>query len=491
MDVRRRFHHLLGEIGPGLRITRSAYDTAWVARLAEWNEPVGEQALEWIREHQLEDGSWGAGELRYWHDRLICTLAAATALARGGRDQDRPRWQRARSALERAVQGLEDDRAGRTVGFEMLVPMLMAEAEELGIVQRQADGFLGRLARLRQAKLASLPERKINRFVTVGFSTEMVGPEGLHLLDVEDLQEANGSVSYSPAATAFFALHVRRLDPAALEYLERVSGDGAVPYVAPIEVFERAWPLWNLALTGSLDDDLLPLCQPHLDALQEEWKPEKGIASAEGLTLLDGDDTAMTYEVLTCLGRSVDLQAVLHYEADEGFRCYPLEADPSISTNVHILSALRQAGLGVQHPSVHKVLRFLQRTRTAERIWFDKWHASPYYPTAHAVVACAGYADDLVEGAVDWIVHTQNTDGSWGYFMPTAEETAYSLQALACWKRHGGRLPSAPLRQGAAWLADRVEPPYPPLWIGKSLYCPEMVVYSAILSALMLQAQEE
>jgi hypothetical protein len=46
------------------------------------------------------------------------------------------------------------------------------------------------------------------------------------------------------------------------------------------------------------------------------------------------------------------------------------------------------------------------------------------------------------------------------------------------------------LRRGAAWLAEHAEPPYPPLWIGKCLYCPVLVVRSAVLSALMLVAQE-
>jgi hypothetical protein len=34
-----------------------------------------------------------------------------------------------------------------------------------------------------------------------------------------------------------------------------------------------------------------------------------------------------------------------------------------------------------------------------------------------------------------------------------------------------------------------MDEPYPWLWIGKSLYCPELVVESAILSALMLVEQ--
>lgn len=490
MDLRESVLDLLKEMGPGRQITSSAYDTAWVARLAELNEPIGREALDWLRANQLGDGSWGAQEPRYYHDRLACTLAAMTALARRGEAQDIGRLRRAQLALEVATNGLLADPAGETVGFEMIVPTLIAEAESWGVVPSPNGGVLDRLTRFRQAKLAALPAGVINRQVTVAFSTEMVGADGLHLLDVDNLQEANGSVAYSPAATSFFALNVRRQDPEALTYLRDFSVDGAVPYVVPIDVFEAAWPLWNLRLAGAMDDELLALCRPHLDLLEQAWIPGRGIASVANLAFTDGDATSMTYEVLTHFGRSVDLDGVLFYEEANLFRCYALEANPSISTNIHVLGALRAAGLGPENATVQKVLAFLRRTQSLQMFWFDKWHSSPYYPTSHVIIHGAGYDDDLLDDAVYWILATQNANGSWGYYMPTAEETAYCLQALVIWRRRGHEVGDQVLKRGAAWLAEHSEPPYPPLWIGKSLYCPILVVRSAVLSALLLAAQE-
>lgn len=496
MDLYGMIHDLLREIGPGRsQMTNTAYDTAWVARLHELDEPMGEQALEWLRSHQLADGSWGAENIPYYYGRMTCTLAAMIALAKRGQVRDRARLRRAQLALETATKGLSVSLASETIGFEMIVPVLLAEAEALGIIQRQSDSSgLGELAHKRAAKLTALPEGVINRFVTVAFSAEMAGPDGLHLLDIENLQEANGSVGHSPSATAYFALHGHRQDPAALGYLRKIvddGGDGGVPVIAPSDVFEIAWVLRNLRLINSLDDESLALCQPHLDFLEVTWEPGRGIPQAAGYTPKDGDDTGLVYEVLTRFGHAADVEAILHYEEDEYFRCFALEANPSISANIHVLGALRQAGFGVQHPPVRKVLRFLRRTQILQLFWFDKWHASPYYPTSHAVITSAGYDDDLIDDAVYWIVETQNQDGSWGYYMPTAEETAYCLQALVLWKRHGGQVPDDVLKRGAVWLADHTEPPYPPLWIGKCLYCPVRVVRSAILSALMLVVQEE
>jgi len=467
----------------------TAYDTAWVARLADLDEPIGERSLEWIRAHQLADGSWGASQPYYHHDRVISTLAAITALARQANHRDRARLARAKGALKEALSGLGRDPAGETIGFEMIVPTLLHEARSLGAVNHRETGVINALAPRRSAKLAVLPDGMINRFVTLGFSAEMAGSDGLQLLDAENLQQADGSISYSPSATAYFALYVRRCDSAALRYLENTVIDGALPNVAPFDVFEPAWVLWNLKHIP-MDDEIEALCQPHLDFLENSWTPGKGVGFAADYQPKDGDCTSITYDVLNSFDRSVDLDAVFHYEAPYYFRCFDLESTFSISTNTHVLSALREAGLAKEHPAVRKVLHFLGKVRVGTPFCFDKWHASPYYSTSLAVYACLGYDDDMSRESVRWIIETQNENGSWGYYdVPTAEETAYCLQALALWKRSTNDVPDDVLKRGALWLREHIDPPYPPLWIGKCLYCPVLVVRSAILGALVLVGQ--
>jgi len=493
-DLQRSFHQLLRKIGPG-RMMETVYDTAWVARLGELDESLSQQALKWIAERQLPDGSWGVSSPAYYHDRIVSTLSAMIALAKHGRRaSDRRRMERGKWALEalakRTPQGLMNNPHGATVGFEMIVPTLLAEAEALGIIQHQGDGILNQLASQRAIKLSKLQGHKINRFLSMAFSAEMFGPDMAHLLDIENLQEANGSVACNPSATAYFALHVCPGNEAALNYLHQVTCEGGAPNAAPFDVFEPAWVLWNLGLTGLLDDQLLADCQPHLDFLEAAWKPGVGVGFAAGYTPKDGDDTGLAYDVLTQFGRSVDFEAVRSYEEESYFRCYPLEGSPSVSNNVHILGALRQSGLEASHPSVQKVLRFLCQAKTAGTFWFDKWHASPYYASSHTVIAAAGYAPELVKDTIDWMLATQDAKGAWGYYIPTAEETAYCLQALVIWKRHGGEVPADALRRGAAWLAEHAELPYAPMWIAKCVYCPELIVRSVVLSALMLTAQE-
>jgi halimadienyl-diphosphate synthase len=346
--------------------------------------------------------------------------------------------------------------------------------------------MLYELAARRTLKLVKLPDRLIKRDVTVAFSSEMVGLDAQILLDIENLQEANGSVAYSPAATAFFALHIRPGDNDALDYLQQIVRGGGAPNNGPIDVFEMAWVLWNVALAYPSDPALTALCNPHLDALSRIWQPSRGVAACSGFSLIDSDDTSIVYEVLARFGRAPDFDAIRSFEAKDHFRCFPLESNPSISANIHVLGALRQAGFEGQHPYVQKVLSFLRGQRIDDAFWYDKWHVSPYYASSHAIIACLSYDPSLAASAARWMIDTQNPDGSWGYYIPTAEETAYCLQALALCKQDGYEIPGNVLERGAAWLASHRGPPYPMLWIGKSLYCPHHVVTSAILSALTL-----
>ena len=489
MDINQEINTLLKEIGPG-KMSSTAYDTAWVARLDDIDADLSNRALEWLCENQLSDGSWGAERPFYYHDRVISTLAVMLTLTRRGRrSQDKVQIEKGLLALERitsgATQGLTADPNGATVGFEMIVPTLVSEAEKLGIIKQQGNKILGRLQALRQAKMNKLAGMKINKYVTAAFSAEMAGRDSKKILDINSLQDENGSIAHSPSATAYLLQYISPENKSALEYLQKwISPDGGVPNVAPFDVFEPAWVLWNLSLIPSFE--VTAPAKKHLDFLKASWKPGVGIGHASEYLSKDSDDTSLVYDLLSHFGYEVDIESVLSYEEDHYFRCFDLEANPSISANIHVLGALKRAGYDVQFPSVQKTLSFLKSAQTPEGFWFDKWHASPYYPTSHAILVSSGYDDALIHQAVDWILKTQNSDGSWGFYESSAEETAYALQALIKWYEHGGKLPQGRVEQAYYWLAKKYNQPYEPLWIGKALYCPELVVKSTILSALAL-----
>ena len=480
---------LIDEIGPG-HMASTAYDTAWVARLGEIDWNLSSRALSWLAENQLPDGSWGAPAPMYYHDRVLCTLAAMIALTyRGRRGHDKVQIENGKLALERmvggATQGLQSDPNGATVGFEMIAPTLAAEAEKLGIIQRQENRILGRLSKQRAKKLSYLQGKMISRHVTMAFSSELAGIDGQHMLDIENLQETNGSLGLSPSATAYFATYVKKGDEASLNYLRQTAKpDGGQPNVSPFDIFEVAWSLWNLSLIPGVK--AMENLKPHIEFLSSAWEPRRGVAFSTAYSVKDSDDTVITYNALLRYGIEKDLGSVLAYEEKDHFRCFDLEVNPSISANIHILDALLQSGLTNKNSSVIKILHFLKKARGNQPFWVDKWHSSRYYATAHAIIASAGVANGIVEEAVQWILATQNKNGSWGTYISTAEETAYAIQALWVWNEKVARIPKTALKNGARWLKEHMDPVYPPLWIGKCLYSPHLVIRSAVISALAL-----
>jgi halimadienyl-diphosphate synthase len=482
---------ILREVGPG-KMSDGAYDTAWLARLSDVDRELGNRAMAWLSENQLPDGSWGAAEPFYYHDRVISTLAAMITLARSGRRvHDKLRIERGLLALEKIIdganEGLPADSNGATVGFEMIVPTLIAEAEQLGIIQQQGETLLGQFSQLRKKKLSLLKGKMINRSITAAFSAEMAGMDGQQLLDIENLQERNGSVGHSPSATAYYALYVNEGDAKALNYLRNIADHrGGVPDLFPFDVFEAGWVLWNLSLINDWDAETRELFRPMIDLLKKGWQRGEGIGLSTEYSVCDGDITSVVYEVLSRLGEQPDIETVLTFEENDHFRTYRLEAHGSNSVNIHALAALHRAGFKIDSTSMQKILNYLKKSRVAGAYWLDKWNISPYYTTTHAIIVCAGFANDLAASSVQWILDTQNKDGSWGVQSPTAEETAYCIQALHIWSQHGDAVSKDSIQRARTWLKDHVEPPYPPLWIGKGLYSPELVVRSTIVSALLL-----
>lgn len=467
---------LLAGTGSG-RVSDSAYDAGWVARLGDLAPDLAGAALEWLREHQLPDGTWGAAAVAHDHDRALSTLSAVVALSRHGGAADADRIRRALPPLAVHLDRLRraPDAVG-TIAFALVVPPLLTEAGELGLEQLPGP------AAVRARLLSRAPAGKVNNRTPFTFSAEMARPDGLRALDLDNLQAPNGSVGLSPAATAFFA-QASAKNAEALAYLRSMVGpDGGVPNVGPADVFEAAWTLWNLGLAGLGPDDRL------VQIVEQAWASGRGVTFGTGFRPEDGEDTAVAYEALTVSGVDVDLEAVLAYQGTEHFYTWPIERTPSLMTNVQALSALRAAGMDPDHPAVATVLGHLVRVQDPAGCWLDKWHLSAYYATGHAVVATAGLLP--VERAIGWLLDTQRLDGAWGTHLPTAEETAYALQALVVARRDGVPVPPGALRGGYRWLAEHAEGPYPWLRVGKVLYALDATVRATVLSALTMVEQE-
>lgn len=114
-----------------------AYSTAWAARVKKADnpsEPAFPEALEWLRNNQLSDGSWGAAEVFTIFDRMLSTFTAVVALKEWNLEKDQSR-------IDNAVKFIKENWQklifyGRipwqmTVGFELIFPSLHDQAIKL------------------------------------------------------------------------------------------------------------------------------------------------------------------------------------------------------------------------------------------------------------------------------------------------------------------------------------------------------------------------
>ncbi|MDQ2806566.1 MAG: hypothetical protein M3Z04_06560 [Chloroflexota bacterium] len=470
-----------------------AYDTAWLAALRDSADdstahPLFPQSLEWLTTHQHADGSWGA-PWPYYHDRLLSTLRAVLTLHSWGR----------RTADKRQIDlglGYIWRNAGRqhsdpweTVGFELIFPTLLEQAEQAGLALPYAA--FADLQTLRRAKLELIPPHlAYSRHTSLAMSLEMLG-DTCDPNRLSEAQEANGGVSFSPSATAYVLQH----DPnngTAYRYLQELTqgeaADGSVPVAYPLEIFDESWSLRHLQhAVPQRDPGLIALMEPLAQRLNSEGTLS-GWTSSAAVPVKESDTTGVCFAALSYLGYELDPELLYQYEEPGHFRCYPFERNPSISANIHVLDALHYCDPRESRSRITKVIRFLRATRNSGGYWFDKWQVSPYYTTGHSVMAAHDIAPDLVEPAIQWMIHTQWADGSWGWFAPTLEETAYVVLAMLVWQRSGHAVPAGLIERGVEYLRRGFSPTamdYPPLWICKTLFTPVRVVHGLLLATLL------
>jgi hypothetical protein len=149
--------------------------------------------------------------------------------------------------------------------------------------------------------------------------------------------------------------------------------------------------------------------------------------------------------------------------------------------------------------AIGRTAAWLCDSQDADGSWSDKWHASPFYATACAVLALrdarsmgeSGLISErdrmaavtaAVDRAVAWVLATQHRNGSWGRWHGTAEETAYGLQILLYRARVDRRIRAAATR-GYRFLVAHEDVEPEPLWHDKDLYVPTNVVRAAVVGA--------
>jgi halimadienyl-diphosphate synthase len=482
---------LLDSLGqPYTKVSSSAYDTAWAARLDQHFPERGfKQSLEWLRSNQHQDGSWG-GAVFHYHERIASTLSAMIALREAGDAQDEGRIRAGESFLWRCSPRLHFD-ANDTIGFPVIIVALTQQAQQLGL--EIPENLSRNIAKIRK-KLSLLGhDPEMWRYTTLTYSLEAILhhlPEGVQI----DFTDELGCVGAAPASTAATLMDPRTYTDGALRYLENLldrQGDGGIPTVDQIDIFETAWSLNYLRHIDDITPDH-PQIKPLLDYLWSKWSDEAGVGFSSYFNRADLDDTAVTFTVLRWGGYPANADVFAQYEAAIHFRCYEGELDPSLSAQLHMVLALQFAK---EHPMYEawskKLIQFLRLSDRDGYFWFDKWHVSPYYLSGPSIRILHGVVDDLIESRLKWLIKSQNMDGGWGYYgASTVEETAYCLQGLLYADQHIAPVDTAVIDAAAGYFLQQLPTAeLVPLWIGKGLYTPYRVVQASIALTLHLLRQ--
>jgi hypothetical protein len=489
-------------------VSPSVYETGRLIRTAPWLDGHRER-LTYLLKSQRPDGSWGPPD----GYGLVPTLSSVDALLsevdRSGSALDRGQII---AAANRGLHVLIESLGGHhlsttpdTIAVEFIVPWLVEEVN--GHLVRLRESPVAGLDSWCDARLTPPPDLDPTDLVRIRHAVrqDRPVPEKLwHTLEVlgADIRNArsviptDGRIGASPAATAAWLTWCRPgSHPDSVQYLLTMQArfGGPVPSVAPITIFERAWVI--SALVGSGMRVTVP---PAVVTSLRAAFGDAGVPAGIGLPT-DSDDTAGALHALALLGSPRQVDALWAYEANSHFQCFLGERTPSTTTNAHIVDALlddsgRDGGQR-RRVAVSRITRWLLDLQEANGSWWDKWHASPYYATVCCVQALARTRDPIVEpalcGAVDWVIGTQNADGSWGRWQATVEESAYALQIIV---RAGSLVDTSvatdAVARGYLWLLaqpdDGTDPH--PLWHDKDLYEPIAVVQAARIAASHMAA---
>lgn len=493
---KQKLHRLLAS-QQGM-VTADAYSTAWVAMVPDANDlhrPAWPQAVDYIRHHQLFDGGWGEPQIYSAHERTLSTLASICALLSWQQPEDTERVARGVAALNRYAPDLLTE-PYEMVGFELLLPRLVAELQQLGI-GFQLETWANTL-KIGHQKLKLIGELKIDydNPRPWWFSLELLPMD--HLAEVNDrILNKLGSIETSVASTAaylralrFFGKDNRNM----AHFLDEMvnAGTGSVGFCWPLEIFELTWMLEIYRQAGISPNT--PSINQMLNRLVQCWHTEpKGLAWSMSYSVNDGDDTSVGYGLMRWAGISPNPQPFFSFWQNDHFATYNDERTASVTVNLHALSALRHdLHLHPQKQMAITVTEWLRKRWQNNTALHDKWHISPIYVAAHGIVAFAGWDDEMARWCVNYLLAQQRSNGGWGEFQnATLEETAHAVLGLAAAKRAGILSNNRSLIHAHRFFEqNNSQQPTERLWIGKTLFHPIGVVQTLIEAARTVLCHE-
>ncbi|CAJ2513955.1 Uu.00g020740.m01.CDS01 [Anthostomella pinea] len=439
-------------------MSSSIYDTAWVSMVQNpkpgtvdpWLFP---ECFDFILTCQLPSGAWESYSSPV--DGILNTAASLLALKKHLKTcPDRLDWelrsQKAEAALRHMLDDLDTGDSDQ-VGFEMIIIQHLSLLEEEGV--KLDSPQLISLRALREAKLAKLPPESVYQSPSTLYHSLEALIGHIDFDQVRCWRDTNGSLMGSPASTAAYLMHSSTWDDQAEAYLRNVlrqgagHGDGSVPSAWPSSVFEISWTITTLVRAGIEPEEETVAAMRKF--LQETLNAHGGTLGFYPGCFPDADDTAKGIEAIRLLGRTTVVDALtMMFEADDHFKTYPGERNPSLSANCNVLIAL----LVQDDPALHMSQIAKAASYVTSQVFSgpvnEKWHIKELYwmmllsqayavlyqqsriwPTIHTVVPSLKEDIPLVTlHLLINILYHQQKSGGWE---SGCEVTSYAVLALS------------------------------------------------------------
>ncbi|GLJ22214.1 hypothetical protein SUGI_0417480 [Cryptomeria japonica] len=293
-----------GEMSP------SAYDTAWVAMVPAQdgsNAPQFPQAIKWLIQHQLRDGSWGLHSTFMLCDRLLSTLAYVVSLLSW--NTGHPNVEKGVRFITEHLNSLEDEDS-LPPDFEIIFPALMKKAESLGL-------SLPCNASLMKKRATLLTDISMERDIPTRMLNALEGLE--EIIDWKKImmfQSKDGSFLSSPASTA--CVLVNTGDERCFSFLNRLveKFSGCVPCLYPIDLLERLSLVDNIERLG-IGRHFQEEIKAALDYVYGYWS-EKGIGWGRDSLFADLNTTALGLRTLEIHGYNVSPEVLNNFKDESG-----------------------------------------------------------------------------------------------------------------------------------------------------------------------------